>query len=170
MTHAERLVRELASLGNLFLILTLPELRRKGINFLALYALQRAVEVSRGYSQSALRMETGLKDYETSRACKQLAKGNLITLSPAADDARERLLIPTKRGKFILNTIMAAAGQRLSDSIDDVGRFRRIGDATRYLRRAHKSLRGPLQLSFFEKELRREYPKELRAFNPSSFK
>lgn len=76
---------------------------------------------------------------------------------------------PTKRGKFILSTIMAAAGQRLSDSIDDVGRFRRIHEATDYLRKANKSLRGPLQLSFFEKELKREYPKELKAFNPRSF-
>jgi hypothetical protein len=46
----------------------------------------------------------------------------------AADDARERPLIPTKRGEFILNAIMAAAGQRLSDSIDDVGRFRRVNN------------------------------------------
>lgn len=44
-----------------------------------------------GYSQSALPIKTGLKDYETSQACKQLAKGNLIQLSLAADDAGKGL-------------------------------------------------------------------------------
>jgi DNA-binding MarR family transcriptional regulator len=175
MKQQERFIRELSGLGNLFLVLTLPELRRQGMTYLSLYALQRAVQVSGEYSYeyypaSALRNESGLKDYETSRACSLLATGGLIELAPADNDARERLLVPTQRGKRILAKIMATAGQRLSNSIDDVGRFRRIREASQHLRMAHKRLRGPLQLSFFERELRKTYTKELKSFSPSTFK
>lgn len=175
MTQQERLVRELAGLGNLFLILTIPELRRQGMTHLSLYALQRAVQVSgensgKYYPQSALRNESGLKDYETSRACALLSNSGLIELASANDDARQRLLIPTQRGKRVLAKIIATAGQRLSDSIDEVGRFRRIQEAIAHVRRAHHLLRGPLQLSFFEKEPRKTYPKELRPFSPGAFK
>lgn len=162
MNQQERFVRELAGLGNLFLILTLPELRRQGMTYLSLYALQRAIQVSDEHSgryyypQSALRNESGLKDYETSRACSLLAKGGLIELSPAEDNRRERLLVPTERGKRVLAKIMVTAGQRLFDSIDEIGRFRRVQEATAHLRNAQKVLRGPLQLTFFEKELRRK--------------
>jgi DNA-binding MarR family transcriptional regulator len=161
MTQQERIVRELAGFGNLFLVLTLPEIRRQGMTYLSLYALQRAVQIAEENSgwyfpQVCLRNESGLSDYETSRACKLLEPAGLIQLAKADDDGRERLLIPTELGKRVLARIMRAAGQRLWDSIDDIGRFRRIREATEHLRRAHHRLRGPLQLSFFEKELTRK--------------
>ena len=36
MTQAERIVWELAGFGNLFLVLTLPEIRREGMTYLSL--------------------------------------------------------------------------------------------------------------------------------------
>jgi DNA-binding MarR family transcriptional regulator len=148
----------MAGFGNLFLVLTLPELRREGMTYLSLYALQRAVQISHEYPgqyyvQSWLRDETGLNDYETSRACAILVNGGLIQLAKAQGDKRTRVLIPTDRGRRTLTRIMATAGQRLWDGIDDVGRIRRVKEATDHLRMAHQRLRGPLQLSFFEKEL-----------------
>ena len=164
MDQKERFIRELAGLGNLFLILTLPELRRQGMTYLSLYALQRAVHVAREhphhyFPESSLRNETGLEDYETSRACTFLAKSLLVKLSPAADDGRERLLIPTERGERVLNKIMKTAGVRLSASIDEFGRFRRIREATMHMRKVHARLYGPFQLSFFEREARKKKPK-----------
>jgi hypothetical protein len=155
----------MSGFGNLFLVLTLPELRRQRMNYLSLYALQRAVKVgsrpSEGYySHSKLRLETGLKDYETSRACAHLAKRRLVELAHAEGDGRERILIPTDRGKGVLTEIMASAGKRLWDGIDDVGRTRRVKGTIEHLRKAHRSLRGSLQLSFFEKELQRKRPKK----------
>ena len=47
MTQAERFVWELARFGNLFLVLSLPELRREGMTYLSLYALQRAVQATK---------------------------------------------------------------------------------------------------------------------------
>jgi hypothetical protein len=61
---------------------------------------------------------------------------------------------------------MKVAGQRLSASIDEIGRFRRIREATVLMKKAHGRLRGPFQLSFFEKELRgkrKKKPKLVRA-------
>lgn len=164
MTQAERIVWELAGFGNLFLVLTLPEIRREGMTYLSLYALQRAVQVTKESSTSyfpeaSLRDESGLSDYETSRACKVLEGAGLIRLAKAEGDGRIRLLIPTVLGKRVLARIMKAAGQRLWDSIEDVGRFRRIHDAIEHLRKAHHRLRGPLQISFFEKELQRKKSK-----------
>jgi DNA-binding MarR family transcriptional regulator len=151
----------MSGFGNLFLVLTLPELRRQRMNYLSLYALQRAVKVGgkpsdEYYSHSKLRRETGLKDYETSRACALLEKGGLVKFARAEGDGRERILIPTDRGKGLLTEIMESAGKRLWDGIDDVGRTRRVKGTTEHLRKAHRSLRGPLQLSFFEKELQRK--------------
>jgi len=73
----------MAGLGNLYLVLTLPEIRRKGLNYLSLYALQRAVQVSseyprNSYSQAWRRRETGLKDYETSRAFQFLSRQSVL--------------------------------------------------------------------------------------------
>jgi DNA-binding MarR family transcriptional regulator len=155
----------MSGFGNLLLVLTLPELRRQRMNYLSLYVLFRAVKVgskpSDGYySHSALRRETGLKDYETSRACKLLAKRGLIEVSPAEGDRRERILIPTDRGKDVLTQIMDSAGKRLWEGIEDVGRIRRFRETTDHLRKAHRSLRGPLQLTFFEKELQRKRRKK----------
>jgi DNA-binding MarR family transcriptional regulator len=155
----------MSGFGNLFLVLTLPELRRQRLTYLSLYALQRAVKVgskqSQGYySHSGLRSETGLKDYETSRACKLLVKRGLIEVSPAEGDGRERILIPTDRGREVLTQIMERAGKRLWDGIDDVGRTRRVREAIEHLRKAHRMLRGPIQLTFFEKELQRGWRKK----------
>jgi len=164
MTRQERIVREMAGFGNLFFVLTLPELRREGMTYLSLYALQRAVQIAGEYfdsyySQSGLRRETGLKDYEISRACTLLENGGLVKVRAAQRDGRERVLIPTDRGKRLLAKIMANAGQRLWDGIYDAGRIRRVKEATEHLRKAHHRLRGPLQLSFFEKELQRKEQK-----------
>ena len=69
---------------NFFLVLTQPELRRQGMSFLSLYALQRAVERAKDpdgpYSEQWLRSETGLEDYETSRACTLLVRSGLVRL------------------------------------------------------------------------------------------
>src|SRR4051794_11427274 len=164
MNRYERIVWEMSGFGNLFLVLTLPELRRHRMTYLSLYALHRAVKVgsnpTRGYyPHSWLRRETGLEDYETSRACTRLAKRGLVEIAHAQGDDRERILIPTDQGKRILQEIMESAGRRLWDGIDDLGQIRRVKEATEHLRKAHRRLRGPLQLSFFEKELRREWPK-----------
>jgi len=53
----------MAPSGNLFLLLTLPEMRRQGLTYLAFYALQRTVDVGE-FSEYWLRRETGLEDYE----------------------------------------------------------------------------------------------------------
>jgi hypothetical protein len=89
MTRQERVASALAVPGNLFFVLIQPELRREGMTFLALYALQRVVEKADDggvYSERWLRSETGLKDYETSRACRSLAKSELVTASQDPDD------------------------------------------------------------------------------------
>ena len=165
MTRCERIDWEMSGFGNLFLVLTLPELRRRRMTYLSLYALHRAVKVGSKptegyYSHSWLRRETGLKDYETSRACTLLVNGGLVEIAQARGDGRERILIPTDQGKRVLQKIMENAGQRLWDGIDDVGRIRRVKEATEHLRKAHRRLRGPLQLTFFEKELQRKTRKK----------
>ena len=165
MTRCERIVWEMSGFGNLFLALTLPELRRHRMTYLSLYVLHRAVKVGSKpaegyYSHAWLRRETGLKDYETSRACTRLAKGGLIEIDHAQGDDRERILIPTEQGKRVLREIMEGAGRRLWEGIDDLGRIRRVKEVTEHLRKAHRRLRGPLQLTFFEKELQRDWPKK----------
>jgi DNA-binding MarR family transcriptional regulator len=161
MNQKERFIHGLAPLGNLFLILSLQELRREGMTYLSLYALERAVQATRElsstyFSEASLRVESDLSDSEVSRACRTLKGAGLIRLARAEGDGRTRILIPTELGKRVLNRILAGAGQRLWTSIEEVGRFRRFHDATAHLRSAHKRLRGPLQISFFEKELTRK--------------
>ena len=164
MTKQERLVKAMAISGNLFLLITLPELRRQGMTYLSLYALQRAVEIAnRGsaerFSEYWLRSETGLQDYETSRACSLLEKSGLVTVSKDAKDGRVRLLTPTARGRRVLDKILSAAANRMWEGIPNPGRVRRVAEATEALRRANRILLGPLQLSFFDKDL---FPKEPR--------
>ena len=65
----ERLVRAIAPAGNLFYPLAVQGLRRQGITFLAFYVLERCVEELE-ISQHSLRHESGLEDYELSRACR----------------------------------------------------------------------------------------------------
>ena len=75
----KQLLRSIAPSGNLFLLLTLQEFRRQGLTYVAFYVLQRAMEPSRGFV-SALRQETGLADYEVSRACKFLEGSGLVVM------------------------------------------------------------------------------------------
>lgn len=90
MTREERVTRAMACSGNFFLVLTQPELRREGMSFLSFYALQRAVERAKDpggkYSEQWLRSETGLEDYETSRACTLLVRSGLVKASKHDDD------------------------------------------------------------------------------------
>jgi len=159
MTREERIARAMAIPGNFFLVLTLPELRHQGMGFLSLYALQRTVEVAKdgtrgpSYSEQWLRDETGLEDYETSRACTLLAKAGMVTVTKAKDDCRVRELKPTELGRRILDKIMYEAGRRLWEGIPTAGRIRRVKMATEHLRKANRILHGPLQLSFFDKDL-----------------
>lgn len=44
MKREERLATALASFGNLFVVITAPELRRRALTPLAFYALQRSVQ------------------------------------------------------------------------------------------------------------------------------
>jgi DNA-binding MarR family transcriptional regulator len=161
MTRQERIVHATACSGNLFLLITLPELRRRGVTYLAFFALQRTIEVappgsghsSAAYSENDLRRETGLPDYETSRACSTLAKKGLVTLSKDEDDRRIRVLRPTDEGRRVLGEILSAAGRRLWAGIPSSGRIRRVREATAHLAQANSILRGTFQLSFFDKDL-----------------
>lgn len=156
MTNSERFVKGIAEFGNLFLILTLPEMRRQGISYLSLLALQRADEAaSSGFEERELRDETGLPDFEVSRACKPLIKGGLIKTTSSTKDRRRKILVVTPLGRRVLNTIFSEAAKCLGNSVEEVGRFRRLQGAVEHLRKARRKLRGSMQLSFFERELQR---------------
>ena len=152
MTQQEELVRSIAPSGNLFLLLTLPEMRRQGLTYLSFYALQRTVK-EREILEVLLRRETGLKDYEVSRACKFLAKSGLVEARKADHDKRERVLIPTVRGQGVFNKIMIAAARRFDNAVLGAGRIRRLAEATQHLNDGNQILLGPLQLSFFDTDL-----------------
>jgi DNA-binding MarR family transcriptional regulator len=100
------------SSGNLFLVVTLQELRQQGLTFIAFYVLQRTIQVQRIFA-SSLRQETGLEDYEISRACKFLAGSGLIEIGQYRKDKRVRVLTPTSRGIQIHDRILSAAARRL---------------------------------------------------------
>jgi len=159
MTNSERFVNGIANFGNLFLVLTLPEMRKQGISYLALYALQKAIDAENegfiGLPESKLRDETGLPDYELSRACRLLVNAGLLRARRSSNDKRRKIMVPTSLGKTVLVRILSAAAQRLHDSIEEVGRFRRVQGAVEHLRKAQNKLRGQFQLSFFERELQR---------------
>jgi len=155
--RCERLVRALAPAGNLFLLLSLPELRRQGLTFLAFYILQRTVE-EQEFPESWARRETGLDDYEVSRACTFLAQSGLIEKRKDTADARLRVLTPTERGIGVLNQILSTAGERLEDGVPRPGRLRRLSEVTRLLQQGNRMLLGPLQLSFFDTDLGESEP------------
>jgi DNA-binding MarR family transcriptional regulator len=168
MTKQERLVKAMAPSGNLFLLITLPELRRQGLTYLAFYALQRAVEIADSgtadtFSEYWLRCETGLADYETSRACTLLEKSGLVRVSRDAEDGRVRLLTPTARGRRVLDTILSKAANRLWEATPHPGRRRRLTMVNEALRRANSTLHGPFQLSFFDKEVYEKEPRRSRS-------
>ena len=149
MTQQEALVRSMAPSGNLFLLLTLPEMRKQGLTYLAFYALQRTVEVG-DFSEYWLRRETGLEDYEVSRACTFLAKSGLVEIKKADSDRRKRMLTPTVRGRGVIHKILTAAARRFEDGVPGAGRIRRLAETTQFLRDANQILLGPLQMSFFD--------------------
>jgi DNA-binding MarR family transcriptional regulator len=159
MTNSERFVHGIADFGNLFFVLTWSEMRKQGISYLALYVLQRAIGVKnagfRGLPESELRDETGLPDYEVSRACRLLVNAGLLKATRLPNDKRNKTLVPTALGKRVFARIMSAAAQRLHDSTEEAGRFRRLQGGVEHLRKAREKLRGFMQLSFFEREFQR---------------
>lgn len=168
MNRQERIAHALAHSGGLFLVLILPELRRQGMSHLSLYALQRTVEKADDgsgvrYSEQWLRRETGLKDYETSRACSLLLRSQLVTARKDPNDRRVREFLPTARGRKILNTVLEESGRRLWDGLQVQGRSRRVKEVTEHLRKANRILHGEFQLSFFDKDL---FPKATKRRRP----
>ena len=146
----------MAPVGGLFLLATLPELRKQGLGHLALYTLERTVQETlpwheNGFPVSAIRGETGLNADEISKACAFLKKSDLVTIERAAGSGRERVLIPTKRGIRILDKVLAAAADRLWNDLPRPARGRRVSETTRILRSASDVLLGPIQLSIFDK-------------------
>ena len=112
----------MAPADNLFLLLSLPELRRQGLTFLAFYILRRTFE-EQEFPEFWARRETGLDDYEVSRACTLLAQSGLIQKRKDTADARLRVLTPTERGMGVLNHILSTAGERLKDGVPRPGRL-----------------------------------------------
>ena len=156
MTRQERLLRAMAPVGGLFLLATLPELRKQGLGHLALYALERTVQESKtwryeGFPVSALRCETGLNASEISKACALLKNSDLVTIASVAGNGRERILLPTTRGIIVLDKILSSAADRLWNDLPRWARGRRVSETTRILRKASDTLLGPIQLSIFDK-------------------
>jgi DNA-binding MarR family transcriptional regulator len=155
LAKSKQLIRAIAPSGNLFLVITLQELRRQGLNFIAFYALQRIIQVPL-ILQSSLGQETGLEDYEISRACKFLAGSGLIEIVQGAKDKRVHVLTPTRRGMQVQDRVLLAAARRLQegcsseDASSCVGEDRRLTEAAKSFRDGNRILRGPLQLSFFD--------------------
>jgi DNA-binding MarR family transcriptional regulator len=142
-------VRSIAPSGNLFLLLSIQELRRQGLTFLAFYALQRTIGETE-ILEHWLRRETGLPDYEMSRACRLLARSGLIEIRKSDKDARARVLTPTELGQKVHDRVLTAAAVRLREGVNSVGVGTRLTNATRLLQEANRALLGPVQLSFFE--------------------
>ena len=156
MTRKERIAKALAPTGNLFFVLTQPELRREGLSFQSLYALQRVIEEGdkgNSYSEPRLGSETGWKDYEASRACRVLVQADLISETRDIADNRIKLLAPTVRGRRILSRILRGAGERLWSATSELGRVRRMRETIGHLRKANDLLHGSFQLSFFDYDL-----------------
>jgi hypothetical protein len=144
------LVGAIAPASNLFLLLILPELRKQGVTFLAFYALNRIIESS-ALPEYAIRIETGLPDYEVSRACRLLVKGDLVTMIKTSSDGRMRWLKPTSRGERFRDKVLSAAALRLQQGTQAAARRRRFSEAAGYFRQGNEILHGPLQISFFDR-------------------
>jgi len=136
----------------------LKELRDKGLTFIAFYVLQRTIDEA-GSSESALRQETGLEDYEISRACKLLASKGLVEIGRKKEDRRVRVLRSTELGIKIQDQILLATAKRLQESFsvprekDDLsgaGDNRRLTEAAQSFRDGNKTLRGAFQVSIFD--------------------
>ena len=163
LIQCKQLLRAMAPSGNLFLLLTLQELRRQGLTYIAFYVLQRTIESSGSYA-STLRLETGLADYEISRACKFLEVSGLVVMSRYEQDRRVRLIRPTKQGiKVHAQLVSAAAKELQKDFSTDYGvpvatENRRLTEATECFRKGNRTLRGMFQISFFD-----THPKEMNS-------
>lgn len=155
VTKCRTLVEAIAPSGNLFLVLLVQELRRQGMTFLGFYVLQRAVQET-NISEFQLRRETGLENYEISRACKFLSASHLIKLGRSPDDRRIRIVTAIDRGRKVHNDLLSAAARQLQRglSIDNgfagTGENRKLDQARSFLRAGNRKLLGPLQLSFFD--------------------
>jgi DNA-binding MarR family transcriptional regulator len=155
VTKCRKLVEAIAPSGNLFLLLLLQELRRQGMTFLGFYVLQRAIEET-NISEFQLRRETGLENYEISRACKFLSASHLIKLGRSPDDRRVRIVTSIDRGRKVHNDVLSAAARQLQRglSIDNgfagTGENRKLDQARSFLHAGNRKLLGPLQLSFFD--------------------
>jgi DNA-binding MarR family transcriptional regulator len=153
--QCKQFVQAIAPSGNLFLLLTLQELRRQGLTFIAFYALQRIIKVP-GISEFQLRQETGLEGYEISRACKFLSSSRLVEAAPDENDRRVRLFKPTSHGKKIHHHVLAAAATRLKEGMSletgfhGLGENRRLEEAAESYRNGNRIFHGPLQLSFVD--------------------
>lgn len=147
-----RLVEAISPSGNLFFLLTAHELRRQGLSFLAFYVLQRVIE-EQEISEYWVRSETGLPDYEVSRACKLLVGSGLVEANRWEKDRRIRLFKETALGRKVHGRVLSAASKRLADGIPKQGRPRRIAEATNHLRKGNRTLLGSFQLSFFDTDL-----------------
>jgi DNA-binding MarR family transcriptional regulator len=161
LVSCKQLLRAMAPSGNLFLLLTLQELRRQGLTYIAFYVLQRTIESSGSYA-STLRQETGLADYEISRACKFLEVSGLVVMSRDEQDRRVRVIRPTKQGiKVHAQVVSGAAKELQKDFSADYGvpvatENRRLTEATECFRKGNRILRGMFQISFFD-----SHPKEM---------
>lgn len=155
LIKCKQLLRGIAPSGSLFLLLTLEELRRQGLTYIAFYVLQRTIEYS-GCYESALRRETGLADYEISRACKFLAQSGLVVSSPAEKDRRARVLKSTKLGIKIHGQILLAAAKKVQADFSSSDRLliptenRRLKEASESFRKGNRTLRYPIQVTFFD--------------------
>src|SRR5450631_4268616 len=151
MTAQETLLRSMAPTGNLFLLLTLTEMRKQGLTYLAFYVLQRTVK-DRQSSEYWLRRETGLEDYEVSRACNFLVKSGLVVSRRGESDRRVRVLTSTDPGRVVVERILRSAAQQFEDGVPGSGRIRRLTETAEHLRLANDTLFGPLQLMFFDSD------------------
>jgi DNA-binding MarR family transcriptional regulator len=155
LAKSKQLIRAIAPSGNLFLVVILQELRRQGLTFIAFYALQRIIQVPL-ILQSSLGQETGLEDYEISRACRFLVDSELVQIGRGTKDKRVRVLTPTTRGIQVQDRVLSAAARRLQEGCSSkdgsscVGEDRRLTEAAESFREGNRILRGPLQLSFFD--------------------
>ena len=75
LTKCKQFLRAVAPSGNLFLLLTLQELRRQGLTFIAFYALQRTIEYSGCYA-SALRQRQGWRTMRSAAPASFLPRAN----------------------------------------------------------------------------------------------
>lgn len=155
MNRLQGLATALSSFGNLFIVITAPQLRSRSLTPLAVYALQRSINQAdreQAYSESDVTRESQRADYETSRAVSLLKRKGLVTVARCSEDKRVLLLIPTEQGRSVFREIMAASGKRLWNSIPKSARKRRVRALTNQLRDADKTLYGVWQPSFFDSD------------------